>query len=340
LPDVCSETPIRQYLNDGGDPMAKYMGKRLLSSLLTLLLVSIIIFSLVHLIPGDPAAIILGPDATVQSLEKVRAQMGFDKPIVKQYMDWITGALRGDLGVSYYNNAPVTPEIIRRLAPSLTIAVIAQLVAILISIPLGVVSAKNKGCKSDYAISVFTLLGVSVPNFLLSLFLVLILGVGLKVLPVSGYGSLSNGLWGYFKYLVMPIIALSLAQAGLLTRMTKSTMSDIINTDFMKAAKAKGLSERNRLYKHALRNTLNPILTIVGQTFGSLIAGTAIIEIIFNIPGIGQLIVTSITKRDYAQLQGIILTVSVIYISINLIVDLLYGVVDPRIKLTGKKEGS
>jgi peptide/nickel transport system permease protein len=310
------------------------MIKRLVTSFVTLFVLSVVIFIIAHMAEGDPAVIILGETASPEQLSALRESLGLDKPLVMQYIDWISRAVRGDLGVSYFNKNSVTQNISERLSPSLVLASVSQVVAILLAIPMGVLAARHKGRRLDCALSVTAILGMSVPSFLLSLVMMLFFGVTLKWLPVTGFRTISeHGLAVWLRYSIMPVLALGLSHAGLITRMTRSSMIEALKTDYIKTAKAKGVAERVILFKHALRNSFIPVLTAIGQSFGGLLAGTAIIESMFNIPGVGQLIVTSITRRDYPVIQGVVLTVSVVWIIINLLVDFLYGVIDPRIRV-------
>lgn len=281
---------------------------------------------------------ILGETATADQLEQLRESMGLNQPVVVQYVDWLTNALRGDLGVSYFNGNSVVSNIAERLQPSLTLAVSSQLVAIVLALPMGVFAAKFKGKKTDYTLSSLAIIGMSMPSFLVSLLLMLLFGVKLGWLPVTGYKTFADGFGTWLRYNIIPVVALGLSHAGLTARMTRSSMAEVLNTDYIKTAKAKGVPSMIILFKHALRNAFIPILTIIGASFGNLLAGTAIIESMFNIPGVGQLIVTSITRRDYPVIVGIVLTVSVIWIIINLIVDVLYGVIDPRVRISGRTE--
>lgn len=324
------------YVEGGMADMAKFLGKRLLSALVTIFLLSIIIFTISHMSKGDPAQIILGAEATEEQITELRHSLKLDRPVVEQYIDWIFGAVRGDLGDSYYTGEPVLAEVASRLVPSLRLAIMAEILAVIVAIPAGVFAAKNKGRGLDYMLSTTSLLGLSIPNFLMSLILILVFGVAFKALPVSGYRTLKSGVGVFLKYSILPVLALGLGQAGILMRMTRSSMLEAMNTDYIKTAKAKGAKSTVILFKHALRNAFIPILTAIGQSFGTLFAGTAIVETIFNIPGVGQLVVTSITRRDYAMIQGVVLIISIMWIIINLALDILYGVVDPRIRLAKK----
>ena len=315
--------------------MLKYLGKRMLSVASVLVILSIFVFALVHMTPGEPARNILGNEASEEQVKELRDQLGLNEPIATQYVNWAIKALHGDLGESYYSSMTVVQSIREHLGPSLILSFWAQLLAVLIGVPAGILAAKRKGEKIDTALTGVATLGLSLPSFLLSLFLIMVFGVSLKLLPPSGYVELGQNVGEHFLHLIMPVVALGCMQAALITRMTRSSMIEVLSTDYIKTARAKGLREGTVLWKHALKNALNPILTVVGQSIGTLISGVAVVETVFNIPGIGQLIVSAILKRDYALIQGVVLVVSLIYVIINFVVDMLYGVVDPRIRLTG-----
>ena len=316
--------------------MHLYLAKRLLALIPVLFVVSIIIFLIIHITPGDPASVILGENATAQDVEALRQQMGLDLPLYQQYMNWISDVLRGDLGDSYFMKESVGSAILSHLMPTLSLAVLAQIVALLIAIPLGIVAALRRGTAMDQTVMGFSLLGMAIPSFLLALFLILLIGVQLQWLPVAGYKPLEDGLWNHLKHLILPAISLGAIQSALITRMTRSSMLEVLNANYMKAARSKGVRERQLVYKHALRNAFLPILTVIGQTFGGLVTGAVVTETIFNIPGIGQLIINAVDRRDYAVIQGVVLFVTCAYVCINLLVDLLYGVIDPRVRLERK----
>lgn len=318
--------------------VGRFIAKRLLSTLCTLFVLSLFIFLLIHLTPGDPARILLGADASDESVELVREEMGLNKPIIQQYLHWIFNALQGDLGKSYTRNGSVISAIAASLAPTMILSLWALLISVCLAIPLGVFAANRKGKISDSGVIAFSLIGISIPSFLMSLILVLIFSVSLKLLPVAGYKTIKDyGFATHIRYIVLPVISLSLMQAAVLTRMTRSSMIDVISNDYIKTAKAKGLKNKVVLYKHALKNAMIPILTTIGQTFATLLSGAAVVETVFGIPGIGQLIVSSVTKRDYPVIQGIVLVISLIYVFINLAIDFLYGLIDPRMRITGSK---
>lgn len=316
--------------------MLNYIVKRLLSLIPVLFVVSIVIFLLIHITPGDPAAVILGIDATEEQKQELRIEMGLDEPIVKQYFTWIANALRGDLGTSYFMKEPVTESIKAHVLPTLSLAVFAQIITLIIAIPLGIAAANRRGTLADQSIMGISLLGMSIPSFLLGLFFILLFGVKLGLLPVAGYQPLSAGVATHLKYLIMPAISLGAIQAALVARMTRTSMLEVLASDYIKTAKAKGVKNRVIIFKHAFKNAFLPILTVVGQTFGVLVAGAVVTETIFNIPGIGQLIINSVERRDYSVIQGVVLFITVSYVFINLIIDLLYGLIDPRVRLDKK----
>lgn len=316
--------------------MTGYIVKRLFSVIPVLLVVAVVVFSLTFLTPGDPASVILGPDATTQEVNHLREELGLNKPMHEQFLAWMGGLLRGDLGDSYFMKESVWEAFVSHLGPTFSLALMAQVIAILIAVPLGIVAAVRRGSLTDQSVMGFSLIGISVPSFLLGLFLVLLFAVKLRWLPVAGYRPLSAGLGEHIKYLILPALALGAMQAALIARMTRSAMLEVFHQNYIKTAKSKGLQEKIVIYKHALRNASMPILTVIGQTFGVLVTGAAVIETVFNIPGLGQLIVNSVERRDYAVIQGVVLMIAVTYVSLNLLIDLLYGVLDPRIRLNRK----
>lgn len=312
--------------------MSRYLIKRLGYLAIVLFMLSLVVFTIIYLIPGDPALVLLGDGATPEAVEQLRSDMGLNEPIYTQYGIWLSNLLRGDLGTSYFLKQPVSDSIFERLAPTLSIAVLAEIIAILIAVPLGILAARRRASVADQSVRLFTLFGMTVPSFLLGLFMMLLFAVQLKWLPVSGYKPLSAGLWMHLKYLIMPALALGFIHAALLAKITRATMIEVLSESFIRTARSKGLKERRVIYWHALRNAFIPILTIVGQSFGSLIAGAAVVESIFNIPGLGQLLVNSVQRRDYTVIQGVVLFVAFLTVMINLLVDLLYAYIDPRIR--------
>lgn len=316
--------------------MFSYLVKRILSAIPVLLIVSIIIFLIIHITPGNPASVILGEEATPAQIAELEESLGLNLPIHEQYFNWITGVFQGDLGMSYFMKEPVTDSIMSRLAPTISLAIFAQIIALLIAIPIGVLAANKRGSLTDSSMMVFALLGMSIPSFLLALLLVLLFGVQLGWLPTSGFRPMSEGLLIHLKYLILPAISLGSVQAALIARMTRSSMLEVLNMNYIKSARAKGVKNFTLIIKHAFRNALLPILTVVGSTFGTLITGAVVTETIFNIPGMGQLIINSIERRDFAVIQGVILFITVLYIFLNLLIDILYGIIDPRVRLDRK----
>lgn len=315
--------------------MKAYLVKRLLSVLPVLFIVSLLVFMIIHLTPGDPASVMLGDEATPEEVAALRDQLGLNLPLYQQYFQWIGNALKGNLGYSYFMQQSVAEAIFARLGPTLSLAIMAQLIAVVLAIPIGIISARKRGTATDQSLMSLSLLGLSIPNFLLSLFLVLIFTVSLKWLPVAGYRPLSDGLWTHFRYLIIPATALGTITAALIARMTRSSMLEVLNANYIKTARSKGVKERGVIYRHALRNAFLPVLTVIGQTFAGLVAGAAVLETIFNIPGVGQLIVNSVQRRDYSVIQGAVLFITVAFVFINLLVDLLYSIIDPRVRLHG-----
>lgn len=316
--------------------MPAYLLKRILSAIPVLLIVSIVIFLIIHITPGNPASVILGEEATPEQIAELEESLGLNLPIHQQYFNWIVGVFQGDLGTSFFMREPVTTSIADRIVPTFSLAVFAQIIALVIAIPIGVLAANKRGSMTDTTMMIFALLGMSIPSFLLALLLVLLFGVQLGWLPVAGYRALTDGLMEHLKYLILPAISLGMIQAALIARMTRSSMLEVLNMNYIKSARAKGVKNFKLIVKHAFRNALLPILTVVGQTFGSLITGAVVVETVFNIPGIGQLIINSVERRDFAVIQGVILFITFLYIVLNLIIDILYGIVDPRVRLDRK----
>lgn len=315
--------------------MAGYLVRRAFALVPVLSVVAVVTFGLMHMMPGDAAAVMLGPDASPEQVAALRESLGLNEPLVVQFFSWVGAALTGDLGTSLFIGLPVTDVLLAALGPTINLAILAQVLAILIGVPAGILAAKKQGTGTDQTVMVGALMGISVPSFLLGLFLMLIFGVMLGWLPVAGYAPPEQGLGETLRYLTLPALALGAMQAALIARMTRTAMLDTFSKNYMKTAKAKGLKARVVLYKHALRNAALPIITTIGQTLGTLIAGAAVVETVFNIPGIGQLIVNSVERRDLVVIQGVVLLIAVSYVLINFFVDVLYSVLDPRVRFTG-----
>lgn len=306
--------------------MKRFLTRRLLLLVPVTFGVLTLVFSLVHLIPGDPVEIMLGEGASAADMDNLRHQLGLDRPLAVQYWHYINGLLRGDLGTSLSYGEPVATLVAGRLLPTLLLTVASLLVALAIALPAGVLGAVKQNSPGDHLLTVLTLLGVSMPNFWLGPLLIILFSIQLGWLPVSGMeGPLS---------IVLPALTLGTALAAVLTRMIRSSLLEELGEEYVRAARAKGLPENRVLWKHAMRNALIPVLTVIGLQFGSLLTGAIITETIFSWPGLGQLLIRSINYRDFPLVQGCILAISVTYIAVNLLTDLAYGWLDPRIKLS------
>ena len=305
--------------------MLRFLARRLLLTIPVLLGVATLVFSLIHLIPGDPAQAMLGETASQQDVDELRHRLGLDRPLLEQYVSFLGGAVRGDLGTSLRTGDPVTKQILDRLPATAELAMAAMVVAIVVSLPLGIAAAVWRGTAIDHAAMTVALAGISVPNFWLGPLLAIVFAVELGWLPVSGRGTLAH--------LVLPAISLGLALAAILARMTRASLLDELGELYVRAARARGVSNAASITSHALRNSLIPLLTIIALQFGAVLTGAVITETIFAWPGIGRLLIQSIGFRDYPMVQGCILLIAVTYVSVNLLTDLLYGVLDPRIRL-------
>lgn len=305
--------------------MLRYVIRRVLLAVPVLLGVATLVFSLIHLVPGDPAQAMLGDGAAPQDVTELRKSLGLDQPLFTQYVTFVRHAVTGDLGTSFRTGQPVTTMIAERIPATAELAVAAMVVAIVIAIPLGVLAAVWRGTAIDYGAMTFALAGVSIPNFWLGPLLAIVFAVELGWLPVSGRGTIAH--------LALPAFSLGLALAAILARMTRASLLDELNELYVRAARARGVSRAASIAVHALRNSFVPLLTIVALQFGAVLTGAVITETIFAWPGIGRLLIQSIGFRDYPMVQGCILLIAVTYVSVNLLTDLMYGVLDPRIRL-------
>jgi len=299
----------------------------------SLFLASIIVFSFIHFIPGDPAAVMLGDMATPEQVQQLREALGLDRPVYVQYVRWLSGVLRGDLGNSIFFHQPVTRVIASRAETSVFIALISMALIALIGIPIGVLSAVKYNSWLDQTLSGLSMFFASVPTFWLGLNLMFIFAVMLRWFPSSGFPSvIESGDWGNLRYLILPCLTLAAPNSALIIRLTRSSMLDVIREDHVRTARAKGLPEWKIILKHVFRNALISIVSALGFTFVALVSGTVVTETVFSLPGIGRLVVESILRRDYPVIQGIILVIVLLYMFINLLVDLSYAFLDPRIK--------
>jgi peptide/nickel transport system permease protein len=309
----------------------KYIGKRLLWTLPTLLLVAVMVFFLVRMIPGDPALLILGDDASVEEIAGLRADLGLDQPVPLQFLYWLGKVVRGDLGNSISNGAPVLPLMLDRFQVSATIVLVAVGLATLIAIPAGLIAAWRQNEHIDVAIVAASTLLMSVPSFWLGLVFLLVFGLNLGWLPVVGFVPFSENPWTAITYVILPIMTLMLIEVGVLTRMMRASAIEILRLEYVMHARAKGLSERRVLLRHVLPNAFGPTWTMIGLVLGGLLGGIAVLETVFTLPGLGRLLVDAIFARDYPVVQGCLLFTAMIYVIVNLIVDLCYPLFDPRV---------
>ena len=312
--------------------MFSYLGRRILATIPVMAVVAVVVFALLHLAPGDPAAVIAGDQATVEEVAKVRAQLGLDRPLAVQFASWLGNVLRGDLGRSIYDGQPVTRMIAQRVAPTLALSLCTLFVALAVSLPLGIIAAWKAGTWIDRGVMGFAVLGFSFPVFVIGYGLIYLLSLKLEWLPVQGYASLREGVGEFAAHMVMPALALGWVLSALFARMTRTSMLEVLSQDYIRTAQAKGLSNRQVLVGHALKNAAVPIVTTIGIGIALLIGGVVVTETVFAIPGVGLLTVDAILRRDYPVIQGVVLVFSAVYVLINLAVDLSYGFLDPRIR--------
>lgn len=306
--------------------------RRLLATIPVMGVVALFVFALLHFTPGDPAAIIAGDYATPHDIARIRAHLGLDRPFLVQVGIWLVHVVRGDLGTSIFSGLPVSTLIKHRAEPTVALTILTMLISVLIAVPLGVLAAWKQGSWIDRAVMVFAVSGFSMPVFWLGFLLVYIFAIQLAVLPVQGYVPLHAGFAPFLRHLILPALTLSLIFMALIARMTRASMLGVLHEDYIRTAFAKGLASRTVLLRHALKNAGLPVITIIGIGFALLIGGVVVTESVFAIPGIGRLTVDAIIHRDYPVIQGVVLVVSGVYVLINLVVDLLYVVLDPRIR--------
>jgi peptide/nickel transport system permease protein len=316
--------------------LGSFLIRRLLAVLPVLLVVSLLVFFMLRLAPGDPAAVIAGNNATSEDIANIRAHMGLDKPIAAQYVLWLGQALQGDLGYSYYLSKPVTALVAQRVEPTLSLALGTVLLAVCIAVPLGSLAAWRMGGWLDRGLSAFSVAGFSVPVFVIAYLLIYVFAMQLQWLPVQGYkpitGAQSQGVWAWMRQLILPWLTLSTIYVALIARITRASVSEALQEDFIRTARAKGLAERTVLVRHALANAAVPIVTVVGIGVALLIGGVVVTETVFAIPGLGSLTVDAVLNRDFPVIQGLVLLFSLSYVLINLLVDTSYVWLDPRIR--------
>ncbi|MDR1825278.1 MAG: ABC transporter permease [Bifidobacteriaceae bacterium] len=316
--------------------MAGYVLRRLGQSVVVLLLVTLMVFFTMHALPGDPVTIFLGTTATPEQIAHYTEVFGLDQPLIVQYVKWLAGLAHGELGQSIALSKPVGEVLPGRIVVTLSFTLPALVLSVLVGTTLGIWSAMRRGRLADSVISAVASFGVAAPAFVIGILLILLLGVQLKWLSISGYTPITEDPVAGIKKLVMPVIALSFGQVGMFTRQTRSAMLEVIGQDYIRTARSKGLKEKTVIVAHALRNALIPIVTLMGMSIGGLIGGTVLIEQLFTMPGVGSLLMMSIMNRDYMVLQNIVFFIAAAVLAANFLVDILYGYIDPRIRLVRK----
>jgi peptide/nickel transport system permease protein len=312
--------------------MFGYIIRRILAIIPVLLIVAIIVFLMLRLSPGDPAAILAGDAATPAQIERIRTELGLNDPLHIQFITWMGQILQGDLGTSLISRTDVWTMIERRLDPTINIAILTIIISVILAVPMGVVAAWKHRTWVDYLVMSFSVLGFSIPVFVIGYIFISIFSLQLRWLPVQGYTAPSDDLWGFFQRAILPSLTLATIYIALIARMTRASMLEVLNEDYVRTARAKGVPERDVLFRHALRNAAVPIMTIIGIGFALLIGGVVVTESVFNIPGIGRLTVDAILARDYPVIQAMILLTAGIYVLVNLLIDLSYSLIDPRIR--------
>ncbi len=312
--------------------MFAYVFRRILATIPVMAIVALFVFSLLYIAPGDPAAVIAGDQATPDDVERIRQSLGLDRPYLVRFGEWVFRIMNGDLGVSIFTNLPVITMIKQRVEPTLSLMVVTLILAVSIAVPLGVVAAWKVGTWIDRAVMGFAVLGFSVPVFVVGYLLAYIFALELDWLPVQGYTSFSEGFVPWIENLILPAIALGSVYIALIARITRATMLEVLQQDYIRTARAKGAGQVSILFLHALKNAAVPIVTVIGIGVALLIGGAVVTESVFAIPGLGRLTVDAILRRDYPVIQGVILLFSFVYVLVNLVIDLLYTLFDPRIR--------
>jgi peptide/nickel transport system permease protein len=312
--------------------MLAYVVRRILATIPVMAVVALFVFSLLYIAPGDPAAVIAGDQATPADVERIRQSLGLDRPFLVQFGDWVWHIVHANLGTSMFTGLPVTEMIAQRIEPTLSLMAVTLVFAIAVAVPLGVVAAWRAGSFLDRAVMAFAVFGFSVPVFVVGYLLAYLFALRLEWLPVQGYTPLSEGLWPWFENLILPAIALGCVYIALIARITRAAMLEVLAQDYIRTARAKGLGQPGILFVHALKNASVPIVTVIGIGIALLIGGAVVTESVFVIPGLGRLTIDAILRRDYPVIQGVVLLFSFVYVLVNLLIDLAYTVLDPRIR--------
>ena len=312
--------------------MLGYLLRRVLAAIPVMGVVALFVFLLLRLTPGDPAAILAADNATPEQLERIRISLGLNQPLYTQFFTWVGSLLRGDLGTSLSSNQPVLKLIGQRIEPSIAVAIATIVLSVVIAVPLGVVAAWKRGTWIDRFVMGLSVVGFSIPVFVIGYVLIQIFAIDLRWLPVQGYRSIGNGFGPFFERLILPTVSLSFIYVALIARMTRASMLDVLSEDYVRTARAKGIGEAGVLLRHGLRNAAVPVITVIGTGFALLISGVVVTESVFNLPGIGRLTVDAVLSRDYPVIQGLILLTSAVYLGVNLMIDVAYTLLDPRIR--------
>ena len=312
--------------------MLSYILRRILSTLPVMGIVALFVFSLLYIAPGDPAAVIAGDQASPADVERIRQGLGLDRPFLVQFGTWLWNILHGDLGTSIFTNLPVSAMIAQRIEPTLSLMALTLVLTILVAVPLGVVAAWKAGSWVDRTIMAFAVFAFSLPVFVVGYVLAYVFALQFEWLPVQGYKPLAAGLWPWLQNLILPALALGTVYIALIARITRASMLEVLQQDYVRTARAKGLGQRNILFVHALKNAAVPIVTVIGIGVALLIGGAVVTESVFAIPGLGRLTIDAILRPDYPVIQGIVLLFSFVYVLVNLMVDVTYTLVDPRIR--------
>lgn len=312
--------------------MLAFVVRRIIATIPVMAFVALFVFSLLYIAPGDPAAVIAGDQASPADVERIRASLGLDRPYLVRFGEWTWRVLQGDLGTSIFTSLPVTQLIAQRIEPTLSLMVLTLIFAVIVAVPMGVIAAWKAGSFIDRGVMAFAVFGFSVPVFVVGYLLAYVFALNLQWLPVQGYTPLSAGVWPWLRNLILPAVTLGMVYIALIARITRATMLEVLQQDYVRTAQAKGVSSRDLLFLHSLKNASVPIVTVIGIGIALLIGGAVVTESVFAIPGLGRLTVDAILRRDYPVIQGVVLMFSMVYVLVNLLIDLSYTLLDPRIR--------
>ena len=312
--------------------MFAYTIRRLLLTLPVMLVVALFVYGLLDLAPGDPAVFLAGEEASLEDIARIRETLGLDQPFYHRFTLWLLNVLQGDLGSSLFTGVPVSQMIVQRMPPTFTLMIMTLIVSVTIAIPLGALAAWRHNSRYDRGVMIVAVLSFSLPTFVVGYMLAWAIGIEMRWLPVQGYAPFSQGIWSSIKTLILPTLALSSVYVALITRITRATLLETLSQDYIRTARSKGVGNQDILFRHALKNAAIPVITVIGSGVALLISGAVVTETVFSIPGLGRLTVDAILRRDYPIIQGVILLFSFLYVLVNLVIDLLYRVFDPRIK--------